>query len=232
MCRNGSLGYSTHTDRISSEDPRSAHLGRRFKVWSGEEHIDAFSERHIQFSRFLFRQFLQTRGIDVRHIIKTGTELGYILSLQRPVSEQTDMIGDQHQIAGLPVHVDTSGGIGHDKFFSAKQADRPVRIGHFFHGVAFITVKATLHDRHIPSAQLSEHKAAFVVRCRTCLEIGDLIIRHINRILHLIRHKPETGSECDQNFGYKPVEPARDDLLAVYVIVIFKSHGISSFGIL
>ena len=55
------------------------------------------------------------RIVGAGHVGKARPEPIIIRSNQRVVAEQIDVIGDQHEIAGLPVGIHSAAGIRHDQ---------------------------------------------------------------------------------------------------------------------
>jgi len=73
--------------------------------------------------RDLFRLRAQRLGIGLAHVGKADAEVVDVRSAQRVHAHQIDVIGDEHQIAGLELGVDSAGGVGDDELFDAQAAD-------------------------------------------------------------------------------------------------------------
>ena len=109
------------------------------------------------------------------------------------------MVGDEHQIAGLPLGVDTAGGVGDDELRAAQQGEHPHRIGDLFIAVTLVVVHPALHDGHVLALELTEDQLALVAGGGGSLEVGDVLIRDGNGVFHLVAQEAQTGA---QDHGY------------------------------
>ena len=105
------------------------------------------------------------------------------------------MVGNEHQLSGLPVGVHTAGGVGDHQGVAPQQTQYPHRIGDLLIGVALVVVHPTLHHRHLLALQGAEHQAALVARCGGGLEIGNVFVIHGDGIFHLVTQITQAGTQ-------------------------------------
>ena len=155
-------GGGGHAHRVGPGDAGEAHLGGSLVLGTGEVHIHTLLQGDAQLLGGLAGQLLEGGGIQVGGVGEPDAELRQVLAPQRGLHEDLDLVGDEHQVARLPVHVDAAGGVGDDKGVAAQQPQHPDGVGHLLVGVALVVVHPALHDGHRLALQGAEHQTALV----------------------------------------------------------------------
>ena len=154
--------------------------------WSlkcGTLHTDIHTLLHLDalFPGNLVGLIDQQGIVGLVHVGKTRTG-GEVLSAQRMLGEEVDMVGDDHQVADLELRVHAAGSIGDEERLDAQLVHDTHREGDLLHRVALIEVEAALHGHDVHPAELSEDElAAMSLDCRDG-EVGYLLIRELVRV--------------------------------------------------
>ena len=86
--------------------------------------------------------------ISLMHIWETWA-CGEILTTQRMLREEVDMVGDDHNVANLKGGIHTTGSIRDEQRLDAQLIHHTDREGHILHGIAFIKMESALHGKDI-----------------------------------------------------------------------------------
>ena len=100
---------------------------------------------------------------------EAGAKLGQILPTQGGGGEHLDLVGDEHQLPGVPVLADAPGGVGDHQGVAAQQAQHPHGVGHLLIGIALVVVHPALHHGHGLAVQHAAPQAALVAGGGGCL---------------------------------------------------------------
>ena len=211
------LGHGGHTDRVGAEHARGADLGGRFKLRAGEIHIDTLTQRNVvRLCRFM-GEGAQTRGVDGGHIGKAGAEFLKVGAIEGAEVEELDVIGEEHQLAHVPVGVDAAGGVGDEERLCAEQAHDAHGVSRLGHGVALVAVHPALHDRDASAAERAEHEAALMTGGGGGTEMGHLAVIDENRVFHGVAEVAEPAAEDQQRLGREAVEAGAEKIRAFAV---------------
>ncbi|MPM54993.1 hypothetical protein SDC9_101778 [bioreactor metagenome] len=116
------------------------------------------------------------------------------------------MVGNQHDVSGTIVVVDSPGRICHDHGVAAHELCNPDREGDLVRCVAFVDVNAALHDHYIFARELSKDKIALVGVGGGDALMRDILIGDDDRIFYLVSQIAYAGAENDQHFRHKITE--------------------------
>ena len=87
-------------------------LRRRLILGAGEVHVDTLLEVDAQVPGGGAGRILEGGGVEVGGVGEAGAELGDVLAPEGGLHEDLDLVGDEHQIAGVEIQVDATGGVG------------------------------------------------------------------------------------------------------------------------
>ena len=113
--------------------------------------------------------------IGLMHIRETWSR-GEVLTTQRMLWEEVDMIGDNHQVANLEAGVHATSGVADEEHLDTQFVHHTYREGHFLHRVTLIEVEASLHGQNIHTTQLTEDEFATMSLYGRDGEVGNLLI--------------------------------------------------------
>ena len=106
------------------------------------------------------------------HVGEAGT-CGEVLSAQRVLGEEVDVVGDNHEVANLEFGVHTSRGIAHEESLDTKFVHHANGERNLLHRVALVVVEASLHSHDVLAAQFTKDYFAGMALNRRYGEIGD-----------------------------------------------------------
>jgi len=95
--------------------------------------------------------------VGLMHIWETGTS-GIVLSAQRMLGEEVDMVGDDHEVANLECWIHATSSIGYKEGLDANLIHHTDGEGHLFHVISLIIVETSLHRHDIYAAKFSENQ--------------------------------------------------------------------------
>lgn len=88
--------------------------------------------------------------------------MGEVLSAQRMLREEVDVVCDYHQVADLELRVHASRSVAYKESLYAEFVHYAYRERNFLHVVAFIIVEASFHSHYVNVAELAENQFAGV----------------------------------------------------------------------
>ena len=167
-----------HAHGIAAQNPIHLVFGRSLEGGALHTYIYTVSDTDLLFAGNLRSELDQFLVVGLMHIRETGTG-GEILTAQRMLWEEVDVVGDDHQVAYVETFVHASGGVGYEQSLYAQLIHHTDREGHFFHGVAFIEMEASLHGENVDVAELAEDQFTAMSLHRRYGEVGYFGIRNL-----------------------------------------------------
>ena len=178
------LGHSAHTYGVATKDTIHLIFCRRLEGWSLHTHIDTILQADLLLASNLTGQFDECRVVGLVHIREAWTR-GEVLTTQRMLWEEVDVIGDDHQVANLEARVHTTSGIADEERLDAQLIHHTYWEGHFFHRIALIVVETTFHSHDINTSEFSEDEfSAMALYCRY-REVGNITIGNFQCVSYL-----------------------------------------------
>ena len=89
------------------------------------------------------------------HVWEAGT-CGEVLTTQRMLGEEIDMVSNHHEVANLEGGVHTTGSIRDKERLDAQLVHHTNREGHLLHVIALIVVETALHGHDVYTTELAE----------------------------------------------------------------------------
>ena len=197
------LEHGGHADRIRTERAEHADLRRCLKLRAVYAAVYTLMQLKTAVRSGLHGFFSQFVAVRERHIRKTSTEFGIIFAGQRTFACHVDVVGDQHKITRMIAGVNAAGGIRHDKRLHTQLFQHINRICHLVRRVALVAMQTALHADNAASGQCAAHHASCMVGRGGYLEMRNLAVGHIDRVLHLIRQRADARAEHQRDFGHK-----------------------------
>ena len=183
-----------------------------------EVHIDTLPQRESPLLRRLPGNVLKPGRVKSGAVRKAGAELRQVLAPERGISEELQLIGNEHNVPCIPAGVDATGGVGDDERLNPQKPEYPDGIADLLHGVALVVVHPPLHDRDPAALQRAEHQSAFVTEGGGTPEMGDLAIGHIDRSFHLLAQLTQPGAENEQYLGGEAADALFQRLCAGLIV--------------
>ena len=184
MVGHNNLRHSTHAYGVATQDAIHLVLCRCLEGGALNAHIDAILQADLLFACNLTGQFDERLVIGLMHIGESRTR-GEVLSAQRVLWEEVDVVGNHHQVANLEARVHTTGSIADEKRLDAQLVHHTHGEGHFLHRVALVEVETALHGHDIHATQLTEDEFAAVALHRRNGEVGDVLIGYFECVSYL-----------------------------------------------
>ncbi len=177
VCHNH-LGYGTHAHGVATQGVIHAVLGRCLEGRTLHTHIHTMLHGDVELVGNHVGLGDEVVVIGLVHIREARTR-GEVLTAQRVLREEVDMVGDDHQVADLELRVHAACRIRYIECRNAQLVHHAHREGDLLHGVALIEVEASLHGENLHAAQLAEDEFAAMPLNRRDGEVGDLRIRDL-----------------------------------------------------
>ena len=117
------------------------------------------------------------------HVGEAGTQRLVVAPDQRVLPHEVDVIGDQHQFAGMEFGIDGAGGVGEDHAIDAALGELTNAEGDFGAGIAFVIVGAAGEHHHFGFAQAAGDQFAGVSGGGDGRPPGDVLVRSFKTIL-------------------------------------------------
>ena len=162
-----------HTDGIASEDTVHLVFGRCLEGRTLNAHIDTVLHLDAFLTGNLVGLVDQLQVVGLMHIRETGT-CGEVLTTQRMLWEEVNVVGDDHQVANLKFWIHTTGSVGYEEGLDAQFVHHSDREGDLLHRVALVKVEASLHGEDVDTTQLTEDEFARMAFYGRYGEIGNL----------------------------------------------------------
>ena len=146
------------------------------------------------------------------HVHESGAQggiVGAVEGVEARHAHQVDVVGDEHDVAGLEGGVQAASGVGHDEGLHTQGAHDADWKGHLLHGVALVEVGPPPLDRNLFALQPPNDQIAGMPLHGGDREVGNLGVGDGLRLRHLIGQgvQPGAGDEAD---GW-PMPRARPD---------------------
>ena len=188
MAGHDDLRRGGHAHGIAPQDAGGPDLCRGLILRPVAVEVDPLPQRNAQLLGRLAGQLPEAGGVQMGGVGESDPELGQIFPPERRLGKHLDVVGNEHQVPGLPAGVDASGGIGDDQGVTPQQAQHPDGVGHLLIGVALVVVRSALHDRHPLPLQSAEDQPPLVSRRGGCLKVGNIQVVDGDGTLHLVPH--------------------------------------------
>ena len=189
------LGDRRHADGVGAERAERADLRGRLVRRARQREVDPFLQRQPLRRRDLLRLRAQRLRIGLAHVGEANAELLDVRPAQRVHPHEVDVIGDQHQVAGLVRRVHAAGGVRDHERLDAEAPDDTREEHDLVHLVAFVEVHASLHDHDGQRGGVAEDHAAGVSEDRRGLGAGDLAVGNGGLDVDTVDDVAEPGAE-------------------------------------
>ena len=148
-----------HADGITANEAEHAIFGRRLEGGALYADIDTVDDADVFLLSYLVGKGYQLVAVCLVHVGEPRS-CGEVLTAQRMLGEEIDMVGDDHQVANPEVRVHATGSIRHKERLDAQLVHHADGEGHLLHVVALIVVEASLHGNDVLASQLTEDQFA------------------------------------------------------------------------
>lgn len=195
-----------HAHRVGPDQAQKAHIGRRLERWPGQTDVDTLAEHHVGVRGCLLGQTAKGTVVGRGHVGKARAKLRVIGAAQWVLSghaDQIDVIGDQHQVAGVETGVEAACGIGEDQGRHAELSKDPNRQRHLLHRVALVEVCATLHDDDRLVLQFAHDQPPLMAGDSRDGEMRNSAVAEHGRLVHLVGQGAEPGAKHYRHRGLK-----------------------------
>ena len=181
MMGHDDLRNGTHTYGVATKD--AVHLILRWGLEGRtlNAHIDTALQADFLLAGYLASQFDKSGIIGLMHVREAGTG-GEVLSAQRMLGEEIDMVGNHHQVANLEAWVHASGSVRDEEGLDTQLVHHANGEGDLLHRVALVVVETALHSHDIHTAKFSEDKFAAVALDGRDGEVGYFTIGNFQRV--------------------------------------------------
>ena len=117
-----------------------------------------------------------------------------VLPPQRRLPAQLDLVGEEHDVPGVPVWADAPGGVGHQQGVTPQQPQHPHAIGHILIGVPLVVVHPALHHRHGLACQGAKDQLPHMSGGGGAGKVGNGGVGHRHSVLYLLGQIPQAGA--------------------------------------
>ena len=159
MVGHNNLRHSTHAYGVATQDAIHLVLCRCLEGGALNAHIDAILQADLLLACNLTGQFDERLVIGLVHIWESRTR-GEVLSAQRVLWEEVDVVGNHHQVANLEARVHTTGSIADEERLDAQLIHDAYGECHLLHVVSLIVVEAALHGHDVYTTELAEDEGS------------------------------------------------------------------------
>ena len=164
-----------HAYSIAAKDPVHLILGRCLEGGSLYADIYTVGDAYLLLPGYGGGLLDEVHVIGLVHVGE-ARPCGEVLSAQRMLGKEVDVVGDDHQVTYLEGGVHASGSIANEEGLYAQFVHDAHGEGHLLHGVAFVIVEAPLHGHDVHAAELAEDELAGVPFYGGDGEVGNLCI--------------------------------------------------------
>lgn len=137
----------------------------------------------------------ESAGVRLAHIRESRTQPVVVRTNEGIVADQIDVIVDDHHITPAILWVHPSAGIRDDEGFNTHGLHHAYRECYLLQGVAFVKVKATLHDHGRNTLDGSKEEFPMVRFNGRDREVGDVLIVDGRFHHHVANEATESGSK-------------------------------------
>ena len=131
---------------------------------------------------------------------------------QRVLPHQVDVIGDQHQLAGMKFGIDGAGGVGEDHAIDAALGQLANAQGDFGAGIAFVIMGAAGEHHHVGFAQAAGDQLAGVSRGGDGRPSRDIRVRGFKTILKGFGKRAQAAAENNSNATHNNIPAMQADM--------------------
>ena len=153
------VGRPAGGELVRGLEPADDHSVEALVVALGareEPRAEGAFEAHYPMPRALAPQ---TELVGVAQVEEARAEPLVVRADQR-VAEQVDVVGDDHDLAGLVVHVDGAGRVGEDEDLDPETSQHAHGKDDLVEPIALVVVHTARHDGHRHRAAVAEHELA------------------------------------------------------------------------
>ena len=224
MARHDDLGGGGHTHCITTQQTGGTDFRGGLVLGAVAVEIHALPQVDTLLLGGLPRQLLQAGGVQVGGVWEAYAKFRQILTPERRFGEHLDVVGDEHQLSGLPIGTHASGGVGDNQGLAAQQTQHPHGVSDLLIGITLVVVHPSLHHRHIFPFQSAKHQLSLVAGGGGGLEVGDLTVGHHDGILHLVTQVTQTGAKHHGHIRNETIQAGVNISGALLILFKCKFH--------
>jgi hypothetical protein len=189
------FGHRRHAGRVGAESPEHLHLGRRLIGWPRKSGVHALGQRYSDCCCGAVGELAQRWGVGVRHVREARPELVVVVTAQRVLGEQIQVVADQHQRAWREAVADAAGRVGHDQRLCAESNQRARREGRVSKIVALVEMHAPLHGRALHALERTEHQLAGVALDARHRKVRNVAVVDGDGVLEAVGERAESAAQ-------------------------------------
>ena len=149
------LRNGRHTYCVATQQTIHLVFCGSLEGWSLYTHIDTIGDANLLLLGNVRSLLDQAEIIRLVHIRETRT-CGEILTTQRVLWEEVDMVGDNHQVANLEGRVHAASSIRYEERLDAQFVHHTDGECNLLHRVALVEVETSLHSQDVYTSQFAE----------------------------------------------------------------------------
>ena len=173
MVSHDDLRNGGHAHGIAAHQTVHLIFCRRLKGGTLHSDIDAVLHFDALLLGNLVGQCHQREIVGLVHIGE-ARPCGEVLTAERMLWEEVDVIGDDHQVTDAEGGVHTASGITDEERLDAQLIHHSDREGHLLHRVALVEVETALHGQNVDATELAEDQFAAMALDGGYREVGDI----------------------------------------------------------
>ena len=184
-----------HADGIGAEFLEESDFGGGFVFGAVACAVDAFAQKEALFFGGLSDDVAQLSVIRLAHVGESGTELIFVEPDEWASGHHhVEVVGDEHEFAGVEVWVGSAGGVGDDHAGTAETMQNADGECDAFEVSAFIIVDASLHDDEVFAVELAEDQVSGMSMHAGGWESFDFAVGDDHGIFQGIDKRAESGA--------------------------------------
>ena len=172
------LRNGAHTYGVATQDAVHLILCWSFEGRTLDAHVDTILQTNLLLACNLAGQFDKRLVVGLVHIRETGTG-GEVLSAQRMLGEEIDMVGNHHQVTNLEARIHATGSIRDEEGLDTQFVHYTYGEGNLLHRIPLVEVETAFHSHDIHTAKLTEDKLAAMTFYRRNGEVGYFTIGYL-----------------------------------------------------
>ena len=176
MACHDNLWDCAHTYGIRTHAVVHLVLGRGLKRGSLHTYIHSMYHVYALFAGYFVGLGYQFAVVRFVHVGEAGA-CGEVLSAQRMLRKEVDMVGYDHEIANLEGRVHAAGSVAYKQRVDAQLIHNAYGKGYLLHGISLVIVETPLHSHHVLASKLAEYELAGMAFDCGNGEVGDFGIR-------------------------------------------------------
>lgn len=184
VARHDDLRYGRHAHGVATHDAEHTVLGGCFKCGALYAGIHAVAQGDAFLLGNLVGHGDELMVVRLMHVGEAWAG-GNVLSAQRMLGEEVEVVGDDHEVADVELRIHASGGVAHKERLDAELIHDTHGECYFLHGVALVEMEASLHGHDVLASQLAEDEFACVALNGRYGEVGYVLVRYLGGISYL-----------------------------------------------